>query len=75
MAGPFLSLPGAFLCCLIDLEMLFLWMCILNLSFLLVQVHRLGFAFKGAFKDEQRAKCPFGRGEVARMDGWGSLQI
>jgi len=69
MAGPFLSLPGAFLCCLIYLETLLIWMCIVNLSFLLVRVHRLGYAFEGGFRDKRRAKCTFGRHEVAGMDG------
>lgn len=47
MAGPFLSFLGAFLCCLIYLEMPFIWMCIIKLSFHLVQEHHLGYAFEG----------------------------
>ena len=69
MAGPFLSLPGAFLCCLTYLETPFICMCIINLSFLLVRVPHLGYAFEGSFREERRAKCTFGRDEVARMDG------
>lgn len=70
MAGPFLSLPGAFLCCLIYLEMLFIWMCIVNLSFLLVRVHHLGYAFGGVSGTSEGQNALLGR---MKWPGWMEL--